>query len=41
MQDEEGGAYHKLTSMHADFMMPEEDKSRPDFPAHGDSGLSA
>ncbi|MDD6811225.1 MAG: glycoside hydrolase family 9 protein [Lachnospiraceae bacterium] len=29
MQDEEGGAYHKLTSaMHADFMMPEEDKSQ-------------
>ncbi len=29
MQEEEGGAYHKLTSAkHADFMMPQEDKSQ-------------
>ncbi len=29
MQDEEGGAYHKLTSeRHADFIMPEEDKAQ-------------
>ncbi len=29
MQDEEGGAYHKLTSeRHADFIMPQEDKAQ-------------
>lgn len=29
MQDEEGGAYHKLTSQrHVDFIMPQEDKDR-------------
>lgn len=29
MQDEEGGAYHKLTSeLHADFIMPEEDHAQ-------------